>query len=151
MRCLLRLSALAAALAATGCSAIAQATAPLSACITALRQELRSHPDVSAQTFDTYTREVQDLRPVIENASRAQPEFQIPIWDYLARRVDAQRVEQGRALMQQEADALAGIARRQHVDAATTVAVLGIETDYGRVGGRYPVVDATLSRACLNL
>jgi glucose-6-phosphate 1-epimerase len=37
------------------------------------------------------------------------------------------------------------------VDPATTVAVLGIETNYGSVAGRYPVVDATLSRACLNL
>jgi len=131
--------------------ALAQEAAPLSACIATLRQELRAHPEVSPQTFDTYTREVQDLRPVIENATRAQPEFQIPIWDYLARRVDAQRIAEGRALLQQESAALAAIAQRQRVEPETTVAVLGIETDYGRVAGRYPVVDATLGRACLNL
>lgn len=138
-------------LAGTPGVALAQEAAPLSACIATLRQELRTHPEVSPQTFDTFTREVQDLRPVIENATRAQPEFQIPIWDYLARRVDAQRIAEGRALLQQESAALAAIARRQRVDPETTVAVLGIETDYGRVAGRYPVVDATLSRACLNL
>lgn len=148
-----RLPALAVALtlAAMPCAGTAQDLPPLAACISALRRDLPAHPEVSAQTFDTYTREVQDLRPVIENAARAQPEFQIPIWDYLARRVDAQRIADGRDLLQAEAAALEAMARRHHVDPATTVAVLGIETDYGRVGGRYPVVDATLSRACLNL
>lgn len=131
--------------------AAAQAGQPLSACVEALRQELRLHREVSAHTFDTYTRDVQDLRPVIENATRAQPEFQISIGDYLPRRVDAQRITEGRELMVRQAAALEAIARRHRVDAATTVAVLGVETDYGRVSGRYPVVDATLSRACLNL
>jgi lytic murein transglycosylase len=141
----------AAVLAASPGGAVAQEAQPLSACIASLRKELRAHPEVSAQTFDTYTREVQDLRPVIESASQAQPEFVIPIWDYLARRVDAQRIAEGRDLMRQQGDALADIARRHRVDPATTVAVLGIETNYGSVSGRYPVVDATLSRACLNL
>lgn len=132
-------------------SAAAQDAEPLSACIAALRQELRLHREVSAQTFDIHTRAAQDLRPVIEAATRAQPEFQISIGDYLARRVDAQRIAEGRELMERHAPALDAIARRHGVDAATTVAVLGVETDYGRVSGRYPVIDATLSRACLNL
>jgi lytic murein transglycosylase len=139
------------ALAVACAPASAQDAAPLATCISALQRELPAHPEVTARTFETYTRDVQDLRPVIENATRAQPEFQIPIWDYLARRVDAQRIADGRALLQAQAVPLDAIARRHGVDPATTVAVLGIETDYGRVGGRYPVVDATLSRACLNL
>ncbi|GAB3772217.1 lytic murein transglycosylase [Ramlibacter monticola] len=141
--------------AALACSALPAASqeagSPLSACVAALRKDLPAHRDVSAQTFETYTRDAQDLRPVIENATRAQPEFQIPIWDYLARRVDAQRIEEGRALLQLEAAALEGIARTHRVEPAVAVAVFGIETDYGHVRGRYPVVDATLSRACLNL
>jgi glucose-6-phosphate 1-epimerase len=124
---------------------------PLSACIASLRQDLAARRDVKPETFDTYTRDVQDLRPLIDSASRAQPEFQVPIWDYLARRTDALRVAQGRELMQREAAALAGIERRNGVEAATAVAVFGVETDYGRSGGTVPVVDATLSRACLNL
>lgn len=131
--------------------AAAQDSLPLSACLAALRQELPLHREVSAQTFDTHTRTAQDLRPVIEAATRAQPEFQISIGDYLARRVDAQRIAEGRELMQRQASALEAIARRHRVDPATIVAVLGVETDYGRVSGRYPVIDATLSRACLNL
>jgi len=140
-----------AALAATQTGATAQTPEPLSDCIAALRKELPAHREVSVQTFDTYTREPRDLRPLIDNATRAQPEFQLPIWDYLARRTDAQRVAQGRELMEREAAELGAIERRQQVDAATAVAVFGVETDYGRVSGAYPVVDATLSRACLNL
>ncbi|MEP7058440.1 MAG: lytic murein transglycosylase [Caldimonas sp.] len=132
-------------------SAAAQDAPTLAGCVDVLRQELPAHPDVRAQTFETYTRDIQDLRPLIEKASQGQPEFQLPIWDYLARRTDAQRVAQGRALLAREATALDGIAKRYGIDPATTVAVFGVETDYGRVSGVYPVVDATLSRACLNL
>jgi glucose-6-phosphate 1-epimerase len=136
---------------ATQIRASAQTIEPLSACVASLRAELPSHPEVLPQTFDTHTRDPQDLRPLIDNATRVQPEFQLPIWDYLARRADPQRITQGRELMQREAAALDGIARRHGVDPATVVAVFGVETDYGRVSGGYPVVDATLSRACLNL
>lgn len=125
--------------------------AGLAPCIDALRQRLDEHPQVSPRTFEQYTRGAQDLRPVIEAATAAQPEFQVPIWDYLTRRVDPERIADGRALLSGQAAALAAIEKRHGVDPATVVAVFGIETDYGRVQGRYPVVDATLSRACLNL
>jgi glucose-6-phosphate 1-epimerase len=128
-----------------------QASLSLAACIDELRRDLPSHREVKTQTFDIHTRSATDLRPTIENATRAQPEFELPIWDYLARRVDAQRVAQGLELLEREATALGAIAQRHEVDPATVVAVFGIETDYGRVSGAYPVVDATLSRACLNL
>jgi len=135
----------------SGATAQTSEREPLSACIATLRHDLAARRDVTPETFDTYTRDVQDLRPLIDNASRVQPEFQLPIWDYLARRTDPQRVAQGRELMQREAAALDAIEKRHGVDAATTVAVFGVETDYGRAGGSVPVVDATLSRACLNL
>ena len=69
--------------------AAAQSADTLAGCIDILRQELPQHRQVRPQTFDTYTRDVQDLRPLIDNATRVQPEFQIPIWDYLARRRNA--------------------------------------------------------------
>src|SRR5436305_8444188 len=119
----------------------------LGACLAALRSQLP--PQVKPATFDAQTRDVHDLRPMIDNAQRAQPEFEVPIWDYLARRTDAQRVAQGRELMKREAAALAAVERRHGVDAATTTAVFGVETDYGRVAGSVPVVEATLARACL--
>jgi len=142
---------LAAALAPMRPGVHAQESGGLDSCIRALRRELPSHRAISAQTFDRYTREATDLRPLIDHASRTQPEFQLPIWDYLARRVDEQRVAAGLALLEREAQALAAIQQRHGVDAATLVAVFGVETDYGRVASPYPVIDATLSRACLDL
>ena len=128
-----------------------QASPSFANCITELRRELPSHPEVRPRTFDRYVRDATDLRPTIEKAAGTQPEFQLPIWDYLARRVDAQRVTQGLELLERESATLSAIARRHGVDAATSVAVFGVETDYGRVPDTYPVIDATLSRACLNL
>lgn len=129
----------------------AQTALDLPGCLQTLRLELPTQPPVRADSFDRYTKSVEDLRPLIEQSSAAQPEFKLPIWDYLARLVDAKREADGRDVMQRQAAPLAEITNRHGVDASTAVAVFGVETDYGRVGGRYPVVDATLSRACLNL
>jgi len=129
----------------------AQAESGLAACVAQLRRELPQHAEIRVETFDAHTRQVDDLRPVIEAASRSQPEFELAIWDYVARLADAQREADGREVLLREAKALAAIESRHGVDAATVVAVFGVETDYGRVKGRYPVVDATLSRACLDL
>lgn len=131
-------------------AACSQPAETLNDCIALFRKDLPAFPKVTPETFDTYTRNVQDLRPVIDNATRSQPEFELPVWDYLARRTDAQRVAQGIELLKRESEALDAIQKRNGVAAATTVAVFGVETDYGRVKGAYPVVDATLSRACLN-
>jgi lytic murein transglycosylase len=61
---------------------------------------------------------------------------------------DAQRAADGKQVLQREAASLPPIQKRYDIDAATLVAVFGVETDYGRVEGKYPVVDATLSRSC---
>lgn len=122
----------------------------LDGCIEAMRRELPTRPRVTPEAFDTYVRGMQDLRAGIEAANAAQPEFRQPIWDYVARRADAERAAEGRAIVAREGAALAEIERRHGVDAASVVAVFGVETDYGRVRGRTPVLDATLSRACLN-
>ncbi|MDL2336199.1 MAG: lytic murein transglycosylase, partial [Pseudomonadota bacterium] len=127
------------------------AATDLASCLRVLRLELPTQPPVRPDSFDRFTATAEDLRPLIEQASTTQPEFKLPVWDYLARLVDAQRETDGRAVLARETTALAALERRHAVDAATVVAVFGVETDYGRVPGRYPVLDTTLSRACLNL
>ena len=144
-----------------GCVAVALMTAlPAQAqgpagefthCIGRLRSELKRHPEIRDETFETYASSAQDLRPLIDKATSTQPEFTQSVWDYLARRVDAQRVVEGRDLLERMAGALVVMQQRHAVDGATVVAVYGVETDYGRLRDKYPVVDATLGRACLNL
>ncbi|MEP7099787.1 MAG: lytic murein transglycosylase [Burkholderiales bacterium] len=105
----------------------------------------------TTETFEAQTREVQDLRAVIRAPTESQPEFKLAVWDCIARLVDTQRIADGQAVLAAQTAPLQTIAARRGVDAATAVAVFGVETDHGQVEGRYPVVAATLSRACLDL
>ena len=147
-----RMLGAAATLIAAAGAARSQETMPFGACIDALRHErAKQQPPVRAETFEQFTRDAQDLRPAIRAATESQPEFKLPIWDYLARLVDAQRVADGREVLAAQVAPLQTIADRRGVDAETVVAVFGVETDYGRVEGRHRVVDATLSRACLDM
>jgi len=131
-------------------SACSQTGGDWQKCIGSLRAELPQHPDVSAETFDQQTRAAQDMRPAVEVATKSQPEFTKKVWDYVALLADAQRAADGQQILEREAAQLPAIASRYGVDPATMVAVFGVETDYGRVDGKYPVIDATLSRACAN-
>lgn len=132
-------------------TARAQAEGEFASCVAQLRRDLAQYPQVRVASFDAFTRQAADLRPVIEAATRSQPEFTLPVWDYVARLADAEREADGREVLSRERAPLAAIEARHGVDAATVVAVFGVETNFGRVAGRHPVVDATLSRACLNL
>ncbi len=78
----------------------------------------------------------------------AQPEFTTPIWDYLAALVDEQRVDDGRAMLEQHRALLQQISREYGVDAATIVAVWGVESDYGRVFGKRPLLQSLATLSC---
>ncbi|WP_282275359.1 lytic murein transglycosylase [Stenotrophomonas sp. PS02297] len=78
----------------------------------------------------------------------AQPEFTTPIWDYLAALVDAQRVADGRAMLATHRDLLDRIAAQYGVDAATVVAVWGVESDYGRIAGKRPLLQSLATLSC---
>ncbi len=130
---------------------LTHAEMPFSECIESMRLELPNFARVRADSFDQFTRDAQDLRPLIAQASGNQPEFELKIWDYLAKLVDEQRIGDGRAVLAQQARALDRIAATHGVDPATVVAVMGVESDFGRQQGRHKVIDATLSRACLKM
>ncbi|MDD2742129.1 MAG: lytic murein transglycosylase [Rhodocyclaceae bacterium] len=77
-----------------------------------------------------------------------QPEFKLPIWDYLSGLVDDERVSDGLAGLQRHAEVLKRIEAKYEVDAATVVAVWGVESNYGRITGKYPLVQALGTLAC---
>ncbi|MCC7633383.1 lytic murein transglycosylase [Stenotrophomonas rhizophila] len=78
----------------------------------------------------------------------AQPEFTTPLWDYLAALVDSQRVDDGRALLAQHRDLLNRVSSQYGVDPATIVAVWGVESDYGRVFGKRPLLQSLATLSC---
>ena len=102
---------------------------------------------ITAQTFDAATTGLEPDEGVLE-AMRYQPEFVTPIWDYLAGLVDDQRIADGRARLQQWATVLAAAEAKFAVDRHTIVAVWGVESDYGRLMGKRPLVRSLATVAC---
>ncbi|MCB2017452.1 MAG: lytic murein transglycosylase [Hydrogenophaga sp.] len=115
-------------------------------CLDSLRADARA-AGVSDTTYRALTRELVPDMSVIEKLDY-QPEFKSPIWDYLSGLVDDERVQDGQAMMRQHADALERIQQRYGVDAATVVAVWGVESNFGRSQGRYPLVQALGTLSC---
>ena len=116
------------------------------ACVKELRGQAAA-AGVSAQTFDKAIAGVEPDQSVIEAMDR-QPEFVTPIWDYLAMLVDDQRIADGRAKLKEWASVLADAERKFGVDRHVVAAVWGVESDYGRVMGRRPLVRSLATASC---
>src|SRR5919199_2273599 len=121
------------------------ARADFHACLTALKPQAAAK-GISAVTFTTATQGIQPDRTVLERMDQ-QPEFKMPIWDYLASLVDEERVADGRAAMQAWSAALATAEAHYGVDRHILAAVWGVESDFGKDMGKQPLVQslATLS------
>lgn len=110
--------------------------------------ELRtSAAGVSGAAFDRYTAGVRPDMSILELLDR-QPEFSTPIWDYLAALVDERRVRNGQAMLREHAEVLTQVSQQYGVDAATVVAVWGVESDYGRNVGQRPLVQSLATLSC---
>ncbi len=86
--------------------------------------------------------------PRVLAASRAQPEQQLTIWDYIAATVDDERLDDGRRLLAEHASTLADIERKYGVDPATVMAVWGLESNYGQGLGGLPLVTSLATLSC---
>jgi membrane-bound lytic murein transglycosylase B len=125
----------------------AQAVEPeFAACIDGIRAQAIQQgvdPVVANRVLD----QVEHLERVIELDQR-QPEFTTPFADYLGRRVTAQRVAQGRLLLQRHAGLLARVQAETGVPPAYLLAFWGLETNYGGYFGRTSVPNALATLAC---
>lgn len=115
-------------------------------CISNLRGQAMS-TGVSGETFDRYT---QNLTPDYSVISKLdyQPEFSTPIWDYLSGLVDEERVEKGRQMLAQHREVLNRVASAYGVPAETVVAVWGVESNFGDISGKYPLLQALGTLSC---
>jgi len=120
--------------------------AAFASCLAKLRGEAAAK-GVRGDTFDTHAAALAPDMAVIGFLD-AQPEFVTPIWDYLAALVDEERVADGRAMLAQWQEVLAEVERRYGVDAETVVAVWGVESNFGRNFGSYPLVQALGTLSC---
>lgn len=125
----------------------AQAQAGFQSCLSGLRSAAAAK-GVSGATFDRAMAGVQPDMKIIE-AMNNQPEFKTPIWDYLGTLVDEEKVAEGRAMLRRHAATLAAAEQRFGVDRHTIVAVWGVESDFGKARGRWPLVQSLATGACL--
>ncbi len=116
------------------------------ACITDLRAVAEKR-GIAPANFDTYMQGLAADMSVLDLLD-AQPEFTTPLWDYLAALVDDQRVADGQAMLATHRDLLDRVALAYGVDAATVVAVWGVESDYGRVFGKRPLLVSLSTLSC---
>src|SRR5690606_7399808 len=101
----------------------------------------------SAERLDQFFADITPDRSVLPLPD-AQPEFTTPIWHYLAALVDSQRTKDGRTRLTQHRALLDQVSAQYGVDPATIVAVWGVESDYGRVFGKRPLLQSLATLSC---
>ena len=116
----------------------------------ACMQQLRSEAVTKGVALATFDQHAAALVPdmAVVGFLDAQPEFVTPIWDYMAGLVDAERVADGRAMLERWADVLARVENQYSVDAATVAAVWGVESNFGRNFGRRPLLTSLSTLSC---
>lgn len=96
---------------------------------------------ISRQTIDEALTSLTPIAKVIA-LDRNQPEFKLTLDEYLTRVISATRIEKGRQLLRDNRVLLEEIRRQYGVQPRFLVALWGIETDFGRVTGDFPVIGA---------
>lgn len=101
---------------------------------------------IRAETVNSALSGVQPIPRVIE-LDRRQPEFTLTFRQYMDRVVPAARVKKGRAKLSENRSLLEAVGRKYGVQPRFLVAFWGIETDFGRVTGGFPVIPALATLA----
>ena len=124
----------------------APARADFSACVASLRSDA-ADKSVSHETLDQAFNGLQPDMKVLE-FEKEQPEFKTPIWDYVAGLVDDERVNDGKAAMAKNAQALAYAEKNYGVSRYMLAAIWGVESNFGTQMGERPLVQSLATLAC---
>jgi membrane-bound lytic murein transglycosylase B len=87
------------------------------------------------------------LREEVLSHDRNQPESKLTLAGYLDRIVSEARVAKGRRLLAEHRPLLEEIAARYRVQPPFLLALWGIESDYGRVLGNFPIIQSLVTLA----
>jgi membrane-bound lytic murein transglycosylase B len=117
------------------------------------RPEIKTFIDEVAQRTPLKRRDVQKLlakaepQPKIIELITKPAERVIPWWEYRARFMDEERIALGAQLWLDHREELERIAAERGVPPEYIVAIIGVETKYGRITGRFRVIDALATLA----
>ena len=115
-------------------------------CVAQLRSQATSQ-GIRAEVFDEAMRGIEVDAEVIDAMDR-QPEFTLPIWEYIGMLVDRERVVEGRRNLASWSRLLGDIERAYGVEREVVVAIWGVESKYGRNMGRRPLVRSLATASC---
>mgnify|MGYP005842557785 CR=1 FL=1 len=101
---------------------------------------------ISKETLDAALEGIEPIPRVIE-LDRSQPEFTLTFKQYRERVVPESRIKMGRRLLEQHRELLEEIGKKYGIQPRFIVALWGIETDFGRLTGGFPVVQALATLA----
>ncbi|OJU98836.1 MAG: lytic transglycosylase [Acinetobacter sp. 38-8] len=121
-------------------------TSDFQGCLANLRSQAIAS-GVSASSYDRYTQNLKPDYSVIDKLNY-QPEFSTAIWDYLSGLVDDERVQAGKQKLAQHRAVLNRVEQAYGVPAETVVAVWGVESNYGDISGKYPLLQALGTLSC---
>lgn len=111
--------------------------------------KLRASSAFRRISADTWGRAVDPLLPdsSVLVALNAQPEFTLPVWDYMAVLVDDERINEGLEGLLRHRDTFARVATKYGVAPEVVAAVWGVESNFGKgIGGQHVLRSlATLS------
>jgi membrane-bound lytic murein transglycosylase B len=112
-------------------------------------QDLRSEAltaRISSATLDAALDGLAPLDVVIAR-DREQPEFTLDFRSYLTRVVSQSRIEEGQRMLAEHGPLVRAVGSRYGMPPSLLVAVWGIESNYGRTQGDFPVVQALATLA----
>jgi len=125
---------------------IAGAQTEFQNCLAGLRGPAKA-AGVQEASFGRFTQGLSPDMGILDKMNN-QPEFRMPIWDYLAALVDEERVTEGLAQLTKHRELLDKVAVQYGVDPATVVAVWGVESNFGQTFGKYPLTQALGTLSC---
>ncbi|MHB1111061.1 MAG: lytic murein transglycosylase [Devosia sp.] len=91
---------------------------------------------------EVYRRATEGLTPDpnVAELVTTQPEFTTPIWDYIEKRVSADRIARGKKAIGANQGLFEAVGQRAGVDPYVLGAIWGMETDYGAVLGNKQLI-----------
>lgn len=101
---------------------------------------------ISAETLDAALKDIKPIPRVIE-LDRRQPEGRMTFAEYVKLVIPQSRVQRGQKLFAQHKTLLAEVSAKYGVPASVIVALWGVESDYGRCTGGFPVIGALATLA----
>ncbi len=132
-------------IAACATSSAETRTPVFEAWLTELRRDALGQ-EISDETLNVALARVKPNPRIIE-LDRSQPEFTLSFDDYLQRVVSNRRVRMGRQRLAKYRGMLRSISQQYGVQPRFLVALWGIETNFGRTTGAYPVVESLVTLA----